>query len=162
MVSSEEKAVDQVHCISSSTPPNIAPHIVVSEKGEKDVVEVEVVSLPEPLSRRQRFAHFTRNLFTRESALKTADVLWKFGRFTGPGALISVAYIDPDNYQTAVSAGAEFGFKLLFMILFSNVVAVFLQVCCSIFQGRMRRRSVGSGEHMTKCFICSERLMRGR
>ena len=141
MVSSEEKAADQVHCISSSTPPNIAPHIVVSEKDEKDV-EVEVVALPEPLPRRQRFAHFTRNLFTRESALKTADVLWKFGRFTGPGALISVAYIDPDNYQTAVSAGSEFGFKLLFMILFSNVVAVFLQVCCSIFS-RENEKAVG-------------------
>jgi metal iron transporter len=60
--------------------------------------------------------------------LQTGEVLWKFGKFTGPGAIISVAYIDPDNYQTAVSAGAEFKFKLLFMILFSNVVAVYLQV----------------------------------
>ncbi|PMD14517.1 natural resistance-associated macrophage protein [Hyaloscypha hepaticicola] len=55
------------------------------------------------------------------------SVLWKFARFAGPGAVISVAYVDPDNLQSNVTAGAEFKFKLLFMILFSNVVAVFLQ-----------------------------------
>jgi metal iron transporter len=52
----------------------------------------------------------------------------KFGKFMGPGTIISVAYIDPDNYQTAVSAGAEFQYKLLFMILLSNLIAIYLQV----------------------------------
>lgn len=32
----------------------------------------------------------------------------RFLAFFGPGAVISVAYIDPDNYQTAVSSGASF------------------------------------------------------
>src|ERR1700761_3700318 len=53
-----------------------------------------------------------------ESTFQRAKhVLFKFGTFAGPGAIISVAYIDPDNYQTAISAGAEFKYKLLFMIL---------------------------------------------
>lgn len=34
--------------------------------------------------------------------------LRKFLTFLGPGAVISVAYVDPDNYQTAVSSGASF------------------------------------------------------
>ena len=55
-------------------------------------------------------------------------VVWKFGKFVGPGALITVAYIDPDNYQTDISAGAIFGYKLLFIVLVSNLIAVFLQV----------------------------------
>jgi metal iron transporter len=56
-------------------------------------------------------------------------VLVKFGKFTGPGAIISVAYVDPDNFQTAVSSGVEFEYKLLFMVLVSNLIAIYLQVC---------------------------------
>lgn len=52
----------------------------------------------------------------------------KFFSFLGPGAIISVAYIDPDNYQTAIAAGGSFQYKLLFMVLVSNVIAVYLQV----------------------------------
>lgn len=58
----------------------------------------------------------------------TGSVMWKLAKFYGPGAIISVAYIDPDNYQTAIVAGAVFQFKLLFMILLANVIAIYLQV----------------------------------
>ncbi|CAH6721055.1 iron transporter Smf3p [[Candida] jaroonii] len=46
----------------------------------------------------------------------------------GPGFMVSVAYIDPGNYSTAVAAGSAFQYKLLFSILLSNCLAVFLQV----------------------------------
>jgi metal iron transporter len=52
----------------------------------------------------------------------------RFFTFLGPGAIISVAYIDPDNYQVAISAGGSFQYKLLFMVLLSNIIAVYLQV----------------------------------
>jgi hypothetical protein len=55
--------------------------------------------------------------------------LRKLASFLGPGAIVSVAYIDPDNYQTAISSGASFQYKLLFMILVSNIIAIYLQVC---------------------------------
>lgn len=58
----------------------------------------------------------------------TGSVIWKLAKFYGPGAIISVAYIDPDNYQTAIAAGAEFQYKLLFMILVANIMAIYLQV----------------------------------
>lgn len=45
----------------------------------------------------------------------------------GPGAVIAVAYIDPDNYQTNISSGVDFKYKLLFVILFTNVVSIYLQ-----------------------------------
>ena len=57
-----------------------------------------------------------------------ASKIWKFFKFLGPGAVISVAYVDPDNYQTAISAGAEFQYKLLFMVLVSNLIAIYIQV----------------------------------
>ena len=59
---------------------------------------------------------------------KGKHVCFKLAKFIGPGSLITVAYIDPDNYQTAISAGAEFEYKLLFMILLSNIIAIYLQV----------------------------------
>jgi metal iron transporter len=59
---------------------------------------------------------------------KWGAVLLKFARFTGPGALISVAYVDPDNFQTALDAGAQFQFKLLFITLLGVLMAIFLQV----------------------------------
>jgi len=79
-------------------------------------------------SSKERFSSFTRSIFTKKTLSDTGGVLWKFARFSGPGAIISVAYVDPDNLQSNLTSGAEFRFKLLFMILFSNVVAVYLQV----------------------------------
>lgn len=52
----------------------------------------------------------------------------KFARFMGPGAIISVAYVDPDNYQTNIQAGQDFQYKLLFMILVANLIAIYQQV----------------------------------
>ena len=105
----------------------------VDEKTTVTVEEAEVQSS----SRRRRWGN--RKLFelsrdfygqqTYKNAFEQGQaVIWKFGKFVGPGALISVAYIDPDNYQTAISAGAIFGYKLLFIVLVSNLIAIYLQV----------------------------------
>lgn len=66
----------------------------------------------------------------RGAATKAVGVLRKYLRFVGPGFMISVAYIDPGNYATDVAAGASYRFKLLFMILLSNIFAIFLQALC--------------------------------
>ena len=54
-------------------------------------------------------------------------ILHKFLNFIGPGFLVAVAYIDPGNYSTDVSAGAATNFKLLFIVLMSNLFAIILQ-----------------------------------
>ena len=61
---------------------------------------------------------------------RLAQILTKFWHFIGPGFFITVAYIDPGNYSTDVSAGAEYRYTLLFMVFLSNIIAVFLQVLC--------------------------------
>ncbi|KAF2770470.1 natural resistance-associated macrophage protein [Teratosphaeria nubilosa] len=61
---------------------------------------------------------------------QTARVLVNYAKFIGPGFMISVAYIDPGNYATDVSAGATYRFKLLFVVLLSNLFAIFLQSLC--------------------------------
>ncbi|KAL4891921.1 transporter protein Smf2 [Aspergillus ambiguus] len=59
-----------------------------------------------------------------------AQSIVKFSRFIGPGFLIAVAYIDPGNYSTDIAAGAEFRYALLFIVLLSNLFAIFLQSLC--------------------------------
>ena len=55
------------------------------------------------------------------------QILTKFGKFIGPGFMVAVAYIDPGNYSTDVAAGAATRFKLLFIVLMSNIFAILLQ-----------------------------------
>lgn len=56
--------------------------------------------------------------------------LVKFASFVGPGFLIAVAYIDPGNYATDAAAGAQSKYALLFVVMMSNLFAVFLQSLC--------------------------------
>ncbi|PSK44169.1 Manganese transporter SMF2 [Elsinoe australis] len=58
---------------------------------------------------------------------QTLKTVVTFGRFIGPGFLVSVAYIDPGNYATAIEAGSSYRFRLLFIILMSNLFAIMLQ-----------------------------------
>ncbi|KAH8666681.1 manganese transporter pdt1 [Xylariales sp. PMI_506] len=58
---------------------------------------------------------------------RVARVVVTFGKFVGPGFLVSVAYIDPGNYATDISAGASYQFRLLFVVLMSNLFAILLQ-----------------------------------
>lgn len=58
---------------------------------------------------------------------KIWSVLKEYSKFIGPGFMISVAYMDPGNYSTDVSAGAGYRFDLLFVILLSNCIAIYLQ-----------------------------------
>ncbi|KAK1138836.1 NRAMP-like transporter smf-3 [Aspergillus melleus] len=68
--------------------------------------------------------------FITSSTVHLAQSIVKFARFVGPGFLIAVAYIDPGNYATDVAAGAEFRYALLFIVLLSNLFAIFLQSLC--------------------------------
>ncbi|KAK2591499.1 NRAMP-like transporter smf-3 [Conoideocrella luteorostrata] len=58
---------------------------------------------------------------------KMKHACWTFGKFVGPGFMISVAYIDPGNYSTDIAAGASYQYRLLFIVLLSNLFAILLQ-----------------------------------
>jgi metal iron transporter len=66
----------------------------------------------------------------RALANKVVVTLQKYAKFVGPGFLIAVAYIDPGNYATDVEAGAATKYGHLFIILMSNLFAIFLQSLC--------------------------------
>jgi manganese transport protein len=53
-----------------------------------------------------------------------------FGRlapFLGPAFIASVAYIDPGNFATNISAGAQFGYNLLWVVLYASLMAMLIQ-----------------------------------
>ena len=47
--------------------------------------------------------------------------------FFGPAYLVSVGYMDPGNWATDIAGGSQFGYKLIWVLLMSNIMAVVLQ-----------------------------------
>lgn len=47
--------------------------------------------------------------------------------FFGPAFVASVAYVDPGNFATNISAGAKFGYLLLWVVVASNLMAMLVQ-----------------------------------
>jgi manganese transport protein len=51
--------------------------------------------------------------------------------FSGPGYLVAVGYMDPGNWATDLAGGSQFGYRLLCVILISNLMAILLQSLCA-------------------------------
>ncbi|HEV2424030.1 MAG TPA: Nramp family divalent metal transporter [Terriglobia bacterium] len=51
----------------------------------------------------------------------------KLAAFSGPGFLIAVGYMDPGNWATDIAGGSEFAYRLIFVLLVSNLMAILLQ-----------------------------------
>ena len=47
--------------------------------------------------------------------------------YFGPAYLISVGYMDPGNWATDLQGGAQFGYRLIWVLLMSNLMALILQ-----------------------------------
>ena len=45
----------------------------------------------------------------------------------GPAFVAAVAYVDPGNFATNVQAGAKFGYRLLWVVLVANLMAMLIQ-----------------------------------
>uniref|UniRef100_A0A4W3GSN5 Solute carrier family 11 member 2 n=1 Tax=Callorhinchus milii TaxID=7868 RepID=A0A4W3GSN5_CALMI len=51
----------------------------------------------------------------------------KLWAFTGPGFLMSIAYLDPGNIESDLQSGAVAGFKLLWVLLSATIIGLLLQ-----------------------------------
>ena len=47
--------------------------------------------------------------------------------YAGPGLMVAVGYMDPGNWATDIAGGARFGYRLLSVVLISNLFAILLQ-----------------------------------
>src|SRR5947209_11765454 len=76
-----------------------------------------------------RPADEARSLSDVHSSVGTSQVsFWKrMFAFAGPAYLVSVGYMDPGNWATDIEGGARFGYRLLWVLIMSNAMAVLLQ-----------------------------------
>jgi len=65
--------------------------------------------------------------------------------FSGPGFLVAVGYMDPGNWATDLAGGSAFGYRLLCVILLSNLMAVLLQSLCA-------RLGIATGRDLAQAF----------
>lgn len=52
----------------------------------------------------------------------------KLMAYAGPGALVAVGYMDPGNWTTDIGGGSAYNYDLLFVVLWSSVIAMFFQL----------------------------------
>jgi len=74
--------------------------------------------------------------------------LWPF---LGPAFIAAVAYIDPGNFATNISAGAQYGYLLLWVILVSNLMAM-------LIQSMSAKLGIATGKNLPE--VCRERFPR--
>uniref|UniRef100_A0A0E0Q1K6 Glycosyl hydrolase family 31 C-terminal domain-containing protein n=1 Tax=Oryza rufipogon TaxID=4529 RepID=A0A0E0Q1K6_ORYRU len=63
--------------------------------------------------------------------------------YIGPGFLVSIAYIDPGNFETDLQAGAQYKYELLWIILIASCAAL-------IIQSLAARLGVVTGKHLAE------------
>jgi manganese transport protein len=51
----------------------------------------------------------------------------KLFAFSGPGFLVAVGYMDPGNWATDIAGGSRFAYRLIFVLMMSNLMAILLQ-----------------------------------
>lgn len=71
----------------------------------------------------------------------------KLWRFTGPGFLMSIAFLDPGNLEGDLQAGAIAGYSLLWLLLWATVMGLLIQLLSA-------RIGVATGKHLAE--LCRE------
>ena len=74
----------------------------------------------------------------------TAGVWAQWRAFVGPALLVSVGYMDPGNWGTDLSAGAQYRYELLWVVGVASTMAIFMQVIAS-------RLGVATGKDLAQC-----------
>ncbi|MFC5270040.1 Nramp family divalent metal transporter [Adhaeribacter terreus] len=74
--------------------------------------------------------HGSRSLDEVHSSVDTTahkGFFKKLLAFMGPAYLVSVGYMDPGNWATDIAGGSQFGYKLIWVLVMSNLIALLLQ-----------------------------------
>ncbi|KAG9307500.1 hypothetical protein G9A89_017330 [Geosiphon pyriformis] len=102
--------------------------------------------VPEDLRDSLKFIDFGDKLI--EAEVDTGEVkdgfCWKkLWKYTGPGFLMSIAYLDPGNLEADLQTGAVAGYSLLWLLLYAHVAGLLIQ-CLSA------RAGVVTGQHLAQ------------
>ncbi|XP_010059862.2 metal transporter Nramp2 [Eucalyptus grandis] len=82
------------------------------------------------------------------AATATPPFSWKkLWLFTGPGFLMSIAFLDPGNLEGDLQAGAIAGYSLLWLLMWATVMGLLIQLLSA-------RVGVATGRHLAE--LCRE------
>eukprot|EP01096_Ripella_sp_DP13-Kostka_P002305 TRINITY_DN1310_c0_g1_i6.p1 TRINITY_DN1310_c0_g1~~TRINITY_DN1310_c0_g1_i6.p1 ORF type:complete len:554 (-),score=202.68 TRINITY_DN1310_c0_g1_i6:179-1744(-) len=73
----------------------------------------------------------------------------KLMQFLGPGFLVSIAYIDPGNFDTDINAGGSFKYQLLWILLLATVMGCVVQFLASKL-GLVTKKDLA--QHCHECY----------
>ena len=74
--------------------------------------------------------------------------LWPF---LGPAFIAAVAYVDPGNFATNISGGAQFGYLLLWVVLAANLIAM-------VVQTQSAKLGIATGKNLPE--VCRDQFSR--
>ncbi|KAJ6781169.1 hypothetical protein PWT90_10940 [Aphanocladium album] len=112
-----ERGISATSSVQASSPTTSGSGIMTLER------KTPLASMTTAAAR----LRLVRDEHVRPRLHKLKKGLVNYGKFIGPGFMISVAYIDPGNYATDIAAGASYQYRLLFIVLLSNLFAIVLQ-----------------------------------
>jgi manganese transport protein len=69
--------------------------------------------------------------------------------FLGPAVVTSIAYIDPGNFATNIQAGARYGYRLLWVVVLANLIAM-------LFQALSAKLGIVTGQNLAE--LCRDRF----
>lgn len=82
------------------------------------------------------------------TSTKTPPFSWKkLWLFTGPGFLMSIAFLDPGNLEGDLQAGAIAGYSLLWLLFWATAMGLLIQLLSA-------RLGVATGRHLAE--LCRE------
>ncbi|QCE02616.1 metal transporter Nramp2-like [Vigna unguiculata] len=145
----EEEEEEENHLLQSEceTIPLSSPDVLLSnwEHADKEKQEEEKDAVYAAKDKVQIF-----DLEASGSAGSTAvpPFSWrKLWLFTGPGLLMSVAFLDPGNLEGDLQAGAIAGYSLLWLLMWSTIMGLVIQLLSA-------RLGVATGRHLAE--LCRE------
>src|ERR1700730_8741048 len=89
-----------------------------------------------------------RDILTGRS---TRRGLFRILPFLGPAFVACVAYIDPGNFATNIQGGSEFGYRLVWVVLASNLIAMLVQTLSA-------KLGIATGQNLAE--VCREQFPR--
>ncbi len=93
-------------------------------------------------------SHSLEEVHESVNVVQNTSVWKKILAFFGPAYMISVGYMDPGNWATDLAGGSQFGYKLLWVLLMSNIMALLLQ-SLSARLGIVSRRDLAQASRET-------------
>jgi manganese transport protein len=85
------------------------------------------------------------------TASTTRSLRLRISPLLGPAFVAAVAYVDPGNFATNFSGGASFGYRLLWVIVLANLIAMLIQTLTA---------KLGAATGRDLATLCRERLPR--